>query len=374
MSVAGAPGAAAERRAPAINRSAADGAPRRLSGGAVLTGLAVLLVALTIFAIGYGAFRIPALEVLRILASDIGIDAGTVDPRQAAVLNSIRLPRVILAVVTGAGLAVAGALMQGLFRNPLADPTLIGVSSGGALAAAFVIVLGATWLPGVSKVLGTWTLPLAAFIGALVVTLMVYRIGAAAGFLSLPSVLLAGIALNALAMAGVGFLSYLANDEQLRNLTFWNFGSLGGATWAMLSAVVPLALTATLAGIFLARPLNALALGESQAAHLGVNVVVVKRTAIVLTALAVGSLVAATGVIGFIGLVAPHALRLACGPDHRIVLPGAALLGAMLVVIADALSRTLVAPAELPIGILTAALGAPFFLVLLLRRRGQIGL
>lgn len=186
--------------------------------------------------------------------------------------------------------------------------------------------------------------------------------------------LLAGIALNALAMAGVGLLSYLANDEQLRNLTFWNFGSLGGATWPMLTAVVPLALVAAIAGVFLARPLNALALGEAQAAHLGVNVVVIKRTAIVLTALAVGTLVAATGVIGFIGLVAPHAVRLACGPDHRIVLPGAALLGATLVVIADALSRTIVSPAELPIGILTAALGAPFFLVLLLRRRGQIGL
>lgn len=373
MSVAGAPATAPGTRVPRPARHVEDG-PRRLPGGPVLAGLALLLVVLTIFAIGYGAFRIPAMEVLRILATNMGIDAGTVDARQAAVLNSIRLPRVLLAVITGAGLAVAGALMQGLFRNPLADPTLIGVSSGGALAAAFVIVLGATWMPGVSKVLGTWTLPLAAFLGALVVTMVVYRIGAAGGFLSLPSVLLAGIALNALAMAGVGLLSYLANDEQLRNLTFWNFGSLGGATWPMLTAVVPLALVAAIAGVFLARPLNALALGEAQAAHLGVNVVVIKRTAIVLTALAVGTLVAATGVIGFIGLVAPHAVRLACGPDHRIVLPGAALLGATLVVIADALSRTIVSPAELPIGILTAALGAPFFLVLLLRRRGQIGL
>lgn len=340
----------------------------------MLVALAAALVALTVFAVGYGAFRIPPLEVLRILGADLGLDTGTLDSRQVAVLNSIRLPRIVLAIVTGAGLAVAGALMQGLFRNPLADPTLIGVSSGGALAAAFVIVLGATWLPGISKMLGPWTLPLAAFIGALCVTLVVYRIGAAGGFLSLPSVLLAGIALNALAMAGVGFLSYLANDEQLRNLTFWNFGSLGGATWTILGAVVPLALSATVVGTFLARPLNALALGEAQAAHIGVNVVAVKRVAIVVTALAVGSLVAATGVIGFIGLVAPHAIRLACGPDHRIVLPGAALLGAALVVIADALSRTIVSPADLPIGILTATLGAPFFLALLLRRRGQIGL
>lgn len=349
-------------------------APRRVPGGAVLAGLAILLVAIVIFAVGHGSFPIAPLDVLRILAGNAGIDAGGLDARQVTVLNSIRLPRVLLAVVAGAGLAVAGALMQGLFRNPLADPTLIGVSSGGALAAAFVIVLGATWLPGVSKILGAWTLPLAAFLGALTVTLVVYRIGAVGGFLSLPSVLLAGIALNALAMAGVGLLSYLASDEQLRNLTFWSFGSLGGATWSMLAAVAPLALVATVAGSLLARPLNALALGETQAAHIGVDVLVVKRAAVVLTALAVGSLVAATGVIGFIGLVAPHAIRLACGPDHRIVLPGAALLGGVLLVLADALARTIVAPAELPIGILTATLGGPFFLVLLLGRRGQIGL
>lgn len=346
----------------------------RIPAGPALAGLALLLLGCAVVAIGHGAFRIPPLDVLRILASALGLDTGDVDARQAAVLNAIRLPRVVLALATGAGLAVAGALMQGLFRNPLADPTLIGVSSGGALAAAFVIVLGATWAPGVTKLLGAWTLPIAAFLGALAVTTIVYRIGTSGGVLSLPSMLLAGIALNALAMAGVGLLSYLATDEQLRNLTFWNFGSLAGATWGMLGAVLPLALTATVGGILLARPLNALALGETQAAHLGVDVTRVKRTAIVLTALAVGALVAATGVIGFIGLVAPHAVRLACGPDHRVVLPGAALLGAMLVVAADAIARTIVAPAELPIGILTAGLGAPFFLALLLRRRGQSGL
>ena len=346
----------------------------RFRAGPVLLGLAVLLAACIVFSIGHGAFRIPPADVLRILASAAGFDTGALDAQQDAVLRAIRLPRVMLAVVTGAGLAVAGALMQGLFRNPLADPTLIGVSSGGALAAAFVIVLGATWLPGVASTLGAWTLPLAAFLGALAVTSIVYRIGAAGGLLSLSSMLLAGIALNALAMAGVGFLSYLANDEQLRNLTFWNFGSLAGATWTMLAAVLPLALVATLAGLALARPLNALALGEMQAGHLGVHVARVKRAAIVLTALAVGSLVAATGVIGFIGLVAPHAVRLACGPDHRVVLPGAALLGAILVVLADALARTVVTPAELPIGILTAGLGAPFFLALLLHRRDQAGL
>jgi iron complex transport system permease protein len=261
--------------------------------------------------------------------------------------------------------------MQALFRNPLADPGLIGVSTGAALAAALVIVLGASWAPGASRMLGAWTLPLAAFVGALAFTALVYRIGAARGALSMPLVLLAGIGLNALAMAGVGLLSYLATDEQLRNLTFWTFGSLSGATWSSVGAVTPMVLIALALGLRLSRPLNALALGETQAGHMGVEVARIKRVAIVLTALAVGSLVALTGVIGFVGLVAPHAVRLACGPDHRIVIPGAALLGALLVVLADAAARTWVAPAELPIGVLTAGLGAPFFLALLLRRRLQ---
>jgi len=342
----------------------------RMPPRGVLIGLTLLLLAATLLALGHGAYRIPPADTLAILLSKLGVGTA-VDPQQEAILTSIRAPRVVLALLTGAGLGVAGALMQGLFRNPLADPTLIGVSTGAALAAAAVIVLGATWLPGLSRVLGTWTLPLAAFGGALLFTSLVYRIGAARGALSLPVVLLAGIALNALAMAGVGFLSYLATDEQLRNLTFWTFGSLAAGTWPVLSAVAPLALLAVALGLTLARPLNALALGETQAGHLGVDVLRTKRAAIVLTALAVGSLVAVTGVIGFIGLVAPHAIRLACGPDHRIVIPGAALLGALLVVLADIAARTWVAPAELPIGILTAALGAPFFLALLLRRRTQ---
>ena len=200
-----------------------------------------------------------------------------------------------------------------------------------------------------------------------------YRIGAAGGFLSLPSVLLAGIALNALAMAGVGLLSYLASDEQCATSRF-GISDRSAVPRGRCSVRSRRSRPPRRWSGICSRALNALALGESQAAHIGVNVVVVKRTAIVLTALAVGSLVAATGIIGFIGLVAPHAIRLGCGPDHRIVLPGSALLGAALMVIADACSRTLVSPADLPIGILTAALGAPLFLVLLLRRRGQIGL
>lgn len=345
--------------------------PRR-AARSVLTVLALLLAAVALLALGHGAYRITLVDVLRILAAALpGVDLE-VDAQQAAVLNNIRAPRVLLAVLTGAGLAVAGALMQGLFRNPLADPSLIGVSAGAALAAATVIVFGATLLPGV-VIGGSWAaafaLPLAAFGGSLAVTALVYRIGQSQGVLSLHITLLAGIAVNAMAMAGVGLLTYIASDEQLRTLTFWNLGSLAGGNWTALAVVGPLVVVALMAAARLAQPLNALAMGEARADHLGVDVARTKRQVVVFAALATGALVAVTGVIGFIGLVAPHLVRLMCGPDHRVVLPGAALLGAVLVLMADLAARTVVVPAELPIGILTAALGAPFFLALLLRRR-----
>ena len=239
--------------------------PARVPGPLALGLLLALTAAATVFALGYGAYRIAPLDALRIVAAQLGLHGGAVDAQQAAILQAIRAPRVLLALLTGAGLGLSGALMQALFRNPLADPGLIGVSTGAALAAALVIVLGASVLPGASRLLGEWTLPLAAFGGALAFTALVYRIGTSHGALSLPLVLLAGIALNALAMAGVGLLSYLATDEQLRNLSFWTFGSLSGATWASVGAVTPLVLVALALGCQLARPLNALALGETQA-------------------------------------------------------------------------------------------------------------
>lgn len=342
---------------------------RRVPAALALGVLALALAAAVVLALGTGAYRIAPPEVLRILWGALTRDGA---PEQAAaVLTTIRAPRVLLAVLTGAGLAVAGALTQGLFRNPLADPALVGVSAGAALAAAVVIVLGNVWVPTSVRIdaLGPYVLPLAAFAGGLGVTALVYRIGCAYGVLSLPLTLLAGIAINAIAMAGVGLLIFVASDEQLRTLTFWNLGSLASGTWR---AVLPVALLVALAiglALRLAPALNALALGETRAEHLGVDVDRLKRNAIVLAALATGALVALTGVIGFVGLVAPHLVRLACGPDHRVVLPGAALLGAVLVVAADLVARTVVVPAELPLGIVTAMVGGPFFLVLLLRTR-----
>lgn len=346
---------------------------RRLPAAATLVALAAALAVAVVLALGTGAYRIAPPEAIRIVLA--ALTGRGAEDQAAAVLTAIRAPRVLLGALTGAGLAVAGALTQGLFRNPLADPALVGVSAGAALAAAAVIVLGNVWVPASMRTdaLGPYVLPLAAFAGGLAVTALVYRIGCARGVLSLPLSLLAGIAINAIAMAGIGLLIFVATDEQLRTLTFWNLGSLAAGTWHAVLPVVPLVLLALARAWRLAPALNALALGEVRAEHLGVHVDRVKREAIALAALATGALVALTGVIGFVGLVAPHLVRLACGPDHRVVLPGAALLGATLVVAADLLARTAVAPAELPLGVVTALAGGPFFLALLLRTRAIRG-
>jgi len=285
-----------------------------------------------------------------------------------AVILAVRLPRTLLGLLVGAGLAVAGAAMPGLFRKPLADPGLIGVSSGAALAAVAVIVLGSQGLAVLTQACGPFSLPLAAFAGGLATTLLIYRLASRDGHTSVTTLLLAGIAVNALCGAGTGLLTYLADDQQLRTLTFWLMGSLGGATWAEVGSTALLIAAPLLALPFLAPTLNALLLGEAEAGHLGVAAQSVQRLIVALAALAVGAAVAVSGVIGFVGLVVPHLLRLMLGPDHRLLLPGAALLGGSLLLLADLLARTVVAPAELPIGILTALLGGPFFLALLLHR------
>jgi iron complex transport system permease protein len=283
--------------------------------------------------------------------------------RDRLIVYDIRLPRVILGVLIGAALAVSGAVMQGLFRNPLADPGLIGVSAGSSLGAVAVIVLGATVLAPVTFVLGTLALPLAAFCGGLATTLVLYQVATRHGRTSVATMLLAGIALAALAMALTGILIFMADDRQLRDLTFWQIGSVG-----------PIIVLALAAMPFLARGLNALALGEATAGHLGIPVQRLKYTAIIGVSAAVGASVAVSGGIGFVGIVVPHLLRLAIGPDNRYLLPASALLGACLLLLADAVARTIVAPAELPIGIVTAIAGAPFFLWILLRKRGVVDL
>lgn len=341
----------------------------------VLIGLAIALVGVVWGSIGIGAVDIGPLQVLAILLKQVGIETPwAFELQQELVLTAIRLPRVLLGLLIGAGLAVSGAAMQGLFRNPLADPGLVGVSSGAALAAVFIIVLGLPFLEGTAAWLAPFSIALGAFGGSIVATLIVYRLATWRGRTSVATMLLAGIALNALAGAGTGLMTLIADDAQLRDITFWTLGSLGGATWTTLGAVTPFMLMGIVGAPVLARALNAMLLGEAEARHLGINVERLKQGVVFITALTVGAAVAVSGIIGFVGLVVPHLLRLTLGPDHRGLLPGSALLGAMLLLGADLLSRTLIAPAELPIGIVTAFIGAPFFLWLLLRNRAALHL
>lgn len=339
---------------------------RRLVIGTAL--LAVVLVLLAVVSLGSGAVKIAPADVVRVVTASATGDREALAGRDALIILSIRVPRLLLGCLIGAALAVSGALMQGLFRNPLADPGLVGVSSGAALAAGFTIVLGDRFFGTVAAQLPFVLLPFGAFLGGLASTLILYAIATRHGRTSVAVMLLAGVALGAFAGALTGLLAFVSDDRQLRDLTFWSLGSLSGASWTKVATVTPLILPVLLAVPFLARGLNALLLGEAEAFHLGIPVQVLKRAAILMVAVAVGASVASAGVIGFVGIVVPHLLRLLFGPDHRVLLPLAAVLGAILLTGADLLARTLVAPAELPIGILTAAIGAPFFLWLLLRR------
>ncbi|MEM9754362.1 MAG: iron ABC transporter permease [Pseudomonadota bacterium] len=302
------------------------------------------------------------------------IQGEDISDRDRIILLDIRLPRLVLGILVGAALAVSGAVMQGLFRNPLADPGLVGVGAGAGLGAIGAIVLGGLLPVALRDSLGYFTVPLAAFLGGWISTLVLYRISTSRGRTSVAVMLLGGIALGALTGAMSGVLIYMADDAQLRDLTFWGLGSLAGATWSKVLLAGPLICIALLSAPFLAQALNALALGEAPAAHLGIPVQRMKSIAIMSVAAAVGAAVAASGGIGFIGIVVPHLLRLLIGPDHRFLLPNAALLGAALLLGADMISRTIIAPAELPIGIVTATLGGPFFLWILLRNRSLLDL
>ncbi|MCV4388131.1 iron ABC transporter permease [Pseudomonas aeruginosa] len=316
-----------------------------------------------------GPVSLPLGDTLRAALRLAGLPLdGTGLAQAEMILGQIRLPRTLLGLAVGAVLALSGVAMQGLFRNPLADPGLVGVSSGAALGAALAIVFGAS-LGGLPAFLAPYLLSLCAFGGGLGVTWLVYRLGRRDGQTSVATMLLAGIALTALSGAVIGLFTYLADDATLRTLTFWNLGSLNGASYPRLW---PLLLVALLVACWLPRradALNALLLGESEARHLGFDVERLKAELVLCTALGVGGGVAAAGMIGFIGLVVPHLIRLVAGPDHRTLLPASMMAGAILLLLADLLARLALAPAELPIGIVTALIGAPFFLYLLLRGR-----
>lgn len=302
------------------------------------------------------------------------VSSEPISQRDQLIILDIRLPRILMGILVGSALAVSGVVMQGLFRNPLADPGLVGVSSGAGLGAVSIIVLGGSVFAPLMAMLGMFTLPLSAFIGGLITTGVLYRVATRHGRTSVATMLLAGIALGALAGAVTGLLTFVADDRQLRDMTFWGLGSLAGATWVKIFSAAPFILAILAIVPFLAKGLNALALGEAAAGHLGIAVQRIKLIAIVTVAGAVGASVAVSGGIGFIGIVVPHLLRLSIGPDHRYLLPASAMLGAIMLLGADIVSRLIVAPAELPIGIVTAAIGAPFFLWILLRNRGILDL
>ena len=328
--------------------------------------LITLLIAVMILSSCIGAVSIRVGQVLDIFAHLLGFNLETeFTTVQNNILLYIRLPRVLLAVLIGAGLSLSGAAMQGLFRNPLADPSLIGLSAGASFSAALVIVLGV----GVSSFFGMYALTTVTFIGSGITAWLVYQLSKKDGQIIVTTMLLGGIAFNALGGAGTGFLTFLSDEAQLRDLTFWTLGSLGGANWTSVSGVSLFILLPIAFSGKLSKGLNALALGEVNASYLGVNIKSLKNWVVVIAALIVGATVSVAGVIGFMGLVVPHVIRLIWGPDHKFLLPGSALLGASLMVVADLICRTVVAPSELPIGIVTAFIGTPLFIMLLLRQK-----
>ena len=321
-----------------------------------LWALLALLVLLTLAATSFGAMRLPLLQLWR---ND--------DPMLWQIWVTIRLPRVLLALAVGGALALAGCVMQGLFRNPLADPGLLGISSGAALAVAMWIVIPAISLP---PLLMLYAPMAAAFLGSLAVTAIIFILCQQRSN-GITRLLLVGIAINALCTALVGVLSWLSNDTQLRELSLWGMGSLGQAQWPTLLVVVSLIVPAAVAIWRLAPQLNLLQLGDVEAHDLGVNSRRVRHILLLSSALLVGSAVAISGVIGFIGLVVPHLLRMWLGADHRVTLPGSVVVGAILLLVADTIARTLVAPAEMPVGLLTSLLGAPWFLWLIFRQQAR---
>ncbi|MCE7055158.1 iron ABC transporter permease [Algoriphagus sp. AGSA1] len=329
----------------------------------ILLGFGLVLVLVLIASLSLGAYGIPFPKTLAILLDQLGISLGTYETQQANVILQIRAPRVLMAMLVGGGLGIAGAALQGMFRNPLVEPGLIGVSTGSALFAVIFMV----WVPTVSSL--TWIkmlgLPLFAFIGGLICVTSVYQLSKSQGRTDAATLILAGVAINALAAALIGLVLFFADDSALRSFTFWSLGDLGGAVWSKIPVSLILIGIPSILLMLNARQLNALALGEQEAFHMGVNVQLVKIRLLTCSALIVGVGVSMVGMIGFVGLVVPHLIRILFGADHRLVLPGSFLLGAILMNFADLISRIIVIPAEMPIGVITALIGAPFFIWLI---------
>lgn len=344
---------------------------RRLSARLGLACLIALLFVAIVMATGLGAVNIGTFEIVQILASKVPVLSRWIHPGWPAphetIILSIRLPRVVLASLVGASLAMAGAAFQGLFRNPMADPYVIGASSGASLGAAVAVVFGVNL-----RLMGLAAVPLLAFVGALSTVLLVYRLAGVGRIVPVLTLLLAGIAVSSVLSAVVSFLMFYG-DEQLHQLMFWLMGGFSGRHWDYVRMIVPYFLVGTVGISLYARDLNALLLGEESAVHVGVEVEKTKKILVASASLLTAAAVASAGIIGFVGLVVPHVVRILWGPDHRVLVPASALSGAVFLVVADMLARTVMAPLEIPVGILTAISGGPFFIYLLRRSRHQMG-
>lgn len=358
--------------APSIARNTPAALPRRRGVGLLLVVLGVGLVALALIAAGRGQLAIAPAEVLGSVLDRIGLGgigglpATPEHPSGEVALWSIRFPRVAMAALVGASLAAAGALMQGVFGNPLAEPSVVGVSAGAAVAAAAAIVTGV-------EAFGPWTVAVAAFLGGLVTTLLVYALSRYEGRTEVVTLLLTGIAVNAVCSGLLALLMFLGDTQSREQIVFWQLGSLNGTRWVYVAAVAPAAIVGLLGAVALARRLDLLALGDRSARHLGVNTERTRILIIVLVALLTAAAVSFAGIIGFVGLIVPHLVRMLVGPSHRVLVIASALGGAVLLVLADLVARTAVAYADLPIGMLTALVGGPVFFWLLRRARAQAG-
>jgi iron complex transport system permease protein len=327
-----------------------------------------------VLAIRTGAVDITYKEIFISLSKAFGFHpSGKIEPLQAGVFMQIRLPRVLLCVIVGAGLSVSGALMQALFRNPIVEPGLIGTSSGAAFGAALVFVVGKNFFAQYSQVLGNMALPASAFVFSLIATTLVYKLSSSLGKVTVSVMILVGVAINALAASSTGFLSYIARDPQARSITFWNLGTFSGADWNSLMLVCAVTIPSIILVLRYSKALNALLLGEAEAGYLGINTNSLKTKIILLNTFIVAIATSVVGVIGFVGLIVPHILRMIKSSDNRFLIIGSTLVGAIVMNLADMTSRVIIAPAELPIGIVTSFIGAPVFIWLLLRQKGGKG-
>jgi iron complex transport system permease protein len=347
---------------------------KKTSYGSIYTGLSLLLIISIILSAGTGAVYLSFSEIASLIIHKT-FGRGIVNQVHEGLFFQIRLPRTLLCLFVGASLSVSGALMQSLFRNPIVEPGLVGTSAGSALGAALLIVLGKEAFFTHLSFLGDLLMPACAFLGGLLATIIVYYFSASFNRVNISVMILAGIAINAITNGATGFLAYIARDPQARSITFWNLGSFAGANWQ----AVLFAGFSSIAGLFLslrfAKSLNALQLGETEAGYLGINTEKLKISIILINTLLVSIATSLVGVIAFVGLIIPHLLRLMKGSDNRYLIIGSALLGAVMLTLTDMVCRLIIAPAEMPIGIITAFVGAPVFLWLLnrIKNNGQKG-